>query len=368
MSSTRSSKRKAASVSSSDGSNEDPQPSSPSALIDAAVAEELANKRLREQTASFSEEFICSITHELMVDPVLAQDGNTYERSAILEWLETNNKSPLNPSQILDPDRLLSNRAVLLCIEKLVLSSTVNEGLCKEWRARKKKFDLEKAQQLFDEGKVLEAAKLGLPEAQGKMAGNYFLGEDGFEKDLDKCFEFAKQAAEERDERGQFLLGYAYINGEGAEKDFVAALKWFGLTAEQGSLASMYYIGYIYRAGGFGVPQDFDAAFTWFKKSADGGDEDAQYEVATMYYKGLGVTKDLTMARSWFKKSSDLGKDQAQGRLGMMMATGEGGGREFAQGLALVEAAAEKGDSDSTKLMQKHYASVEASWHESNWN
>jgi hypothetical protein len=68
-----------------------------------------------------------------MVDPVVAEDGNTYERSAIFEWLETKNESPLNPSQTLGPERLVSNRAVLSCIEKLTLSSTVDEDLRKDW-------------------------------------------------------------------------------------------------------------------------------------------------------------------------------------------------------------------------------------------
>jgi hypothetical protein len=50
----------------------------------------------------------------------------------------------------------------------------------KEWCARKKKSDLEKALQLFDDGRVLEAAKLGLPVAQGQMAKNNYAGQNGF--------------------------------------------------------------------------------------------------------------------------------------------------------------------------------------------
>lgn len=42
-----------------------------------------------EDTAIMSvpcSEFLCPITQELLVDPVVAQDGFTYERCAILEW------------------------------------------------------------------------------------------------------------------------------------------------------------------------------------------------------------------------------------------------------------------------------------------
>ena len=38
--------------------------------------------------------FLCAITHELMVDPVLATDGHTYEREAIETWLTKRLASP----------------------------------------------------------------------------------------------------------------------------------------------------------------------------------------------------------------------------------------------------------------------------------
>jgi hypothetical protein len=41
------------------------------------------------------EEFLCPITHEIMKDPVVTSDGNTYERQAIEQWLKRNNTSPL---------------------------------------------------------------------------------------------------------------------------------------------------------------------------------------------------------------------------------------------------------------------------------
>ena len=40
-------------------------------------------------------EFLCPISKELMKDPVIAFDGNTYERSEIEDYLKQNNKSPL---------------------------------------------------------------------------------------------------------------------------------------------------------------------------------------------------------------------------------------------------------------------------------
>jgi hypothetical protein len=40
------------------------------------------------------QEFVCPITHELMNTPVVAQDGFTYEKSAIEGWMDHRKASP----------------------------------------------------------------------------------------------------------------------------------------------------------------------------------------------------------------------------------------------------------------------------------
>jgi len=40
------------------------------------------------------QEFVCPITHELMEAPVVAQDGFTYEKSAIEDWMRHKKTSP----------------------------------------------------------------------------------------------------------------------------------------------------------------------------------------------------------------------------------------------------------------------------------
>ena len=53
-------------------------------------------------------EFLCPITQEILIDPVMAQDGNTYERKAIEMWFVKHSTSPLTnaplPSKSLLPN------------------------------------------------------------------------------------------------------------------------------------------------------------------------------------------------------------------------------------------------------------------------
>ena len=55
----------------------------------AAEAAETAaeNKRYRQVMNEMADELVCSITQELPVDPVMAEDGRVYERQAMEEWL-----------------------------------------------------------------------------------------------------------------------------------------------------------------------------------------------------------------------------------------------------------------------------------------
>mmetsp|Transcript_33476 Transcript_33476/g.66654 ORF Transcript_33476/g.66654 Transcript_33476/m.66654 type:complete len:129 (-) Transcript_33476:752-1138(-) len=56
---------------------------------------EVHNKRFKKDlTALVSKHFLCPITQFLMVDPVMAQDEHTYERSAIVTWLGKKTHEP----------------------------------------------------------------------------------------------------------------------------------------------------------------------------------------------------------------------------------------------------------------------------------
>jgi len=65
---------------------------------------ESSNKKLPES-------FYCPLTCELMKDPVVDPEGNTYDREAITEWLHKNSTSPISRNP-LKPEDLIPNRAL----------------------------------------------------------------------------------------------------------------------------------------------------------------------------------------------------------------------------------------------------------------
>jgi U-box domain len=59
----------------------------------------------------------CPITQEPMRDPVVAADGHTYERSAIVRWLQSSDKSPLTGS-VLPHKNLVPNYMLLSSLQE----------------------------------------------------------------------------------------------------------------------------------------------------------------------------------------------------------------------------------------------------------
>ena len=75
---------------------------------------------------SIPNSFICSITHEIMTDPVIDNEGNSYEKLAIINWLENHSTSPITRNY-LDKTHLKPNRALLDAIETYKnISSNIN--------------------------------------------------------------------------------------------------------------------------------------------------------------------------------------------------------------------------------------------------
>jgi len=55
--------------------------------------------------------FYCSITQEIMVNPVIDPEGNSYEREAIRKWIVSNGMSPITRSPLTE-DQLYENNAL----------------------------------------------------------------------------------------------------------------------------------------------------------------------------------------------------------------------------------------------------------------
>lgn len=80
-----------------------------------------ANITAKTNYDDIPEEYCCPITQDIMTDPVIAEDGHTYERKNITQWIEKNSTSPITRENI-SKDVLIVNRVLKGQIETFLES------------------------------------------------------------------------------------------------------------------------------------------------------------------------------------------------------------------------------------------------------
>jgi TPR repeat protein len=128
-----------------------------------------------------------------------------------------------------------------------------------------------------------------------------------------------KEQAQQGDADAQYELGLMYANNisfpyRAIPQDYVAAVKWYTLAAEQryaraqAALGSMYENSWPYKRA---IPQDYVEAVKWYTLAAEQGY--AQTTLGYMYVKGYGVEVNYSKADLLFKE--DMENEEARSLL-----------------------------------------------------
>jgi hypothetical protein len=81
-----------------------------STFVDLKIKKDIKKKYKKEAKFDY-EDIECPITHTILVDPVTAPDGRSYERKALQKWYDSGHRTcPMNPSKaLIDPSTLQTN-------------------------------------------------------------------------------------------------------------------------------------------------------------------------------------------------------------------------------------------------------------------
>ena len=200
-------------------------------------------------------ELCCPITQELPIDPVTAEDGRVYERSAIEEWLSTNEKSPHTNEPM--GKKLLPALQVKNMIAKMVESGALSGDKCAAWTLK-----LEQEKQVE---KMREKAEAGDAQAMTSLS-HWHLEGKYVKKDLVSSFQWAKRAADLDDARGMTMVASCYLHGEGTTKSERTGLMCFAQAAALGSEHACYVLAYGYHHGEYGLERSSALASHWAGK------------------------------------------------------------------------------------------------------
>ena len=246
-------------------------------------------------------EFLCPITRELPVDPVMAEDGRIYERSAIEKHIVTcqssaslhfnssngdqqgddvDNSTNASPSrQVTSPmsgrkmgPALYDAVQARNTIHFLISSRTISSELIESWKRNK------------DVHEATKGALVGDTSAMIDLASWYYHGCRGLSKDMAKAMEWYKKAANLGCTSAMVALSKHFLLVKGCQHyNQVSGIYYLTEAANKGDASAALMLGTSFLRGENGVSRDFMLAQKWLKY-AEGvsGDADAPSGVAML--------------------------------------------------------------------------------------
>ena len=221
-----------------------------------AANREFSNKRQKIAVNKAVAEFVCPITHSLPVDPVAAEDGQVYERSAIVQWMQEKEKSPMTNKPM--GTKLVSLTPVKSMIRTMVENGEVEGDIVDTWQ---KKLEDERIV-----AAVTRQAKAGNTFSMLAMGWKCTKGDNGVEKDLSKAFEWFMEAHKAGRNVATSIVGNWLLRGNGVKKNVETGIMYLTIAAMNGSKLACWNLGCTYINGNFGVSVDLDIGRFWFSK------------------------------------------------------------------------------------------------------
>lgn len=215
------------------------------------------------------------------------------------------------------------------------------------------------------------AAENGLPIAQRELGTHYLRGEI-VEQNTAEGLRWLQAAAEAGESGSMANLGYAYATGMGVEQNDATAAQWYAQASQHGLGRAMIALAALYETGR-GVEQNMDAALSLYLEALETGDRDtAAMQLGRLTAAGaldgkmaphravpwarFAATNGDTDAEAWLEKQAEDGIRPAVTALAMLYLDDPA---RNAEGLKLLEDAANAGDAQAQLVLGKRYMSGE---------
>jgi TPR repeat protein len=213
--------------------------------------------------SDFLEDFFCPISKLIMNDPVIINDGHSYEREYIIKWLKQSDFSPKTGEKIQYKNIIIPN---------YTLKSAINQF----------------KEKIYNQKLNKQISKLKIDVKNGNS-----------------------HAANK--------LGIMYRDGTGfVVKNYDKALEYFLIAEKLGNSDALVNIGNFYEF--FTNPIDYNKAIEYYTKAVElYNNSDALVNLGLLYFQS--IEKDINKAIDYFLKAEKLGNIDALTYLGIIHET-----------------------------------------------
>ena len=206
---------------------------------------EAESKRRKSAIDAIVKEYSCPLSLELPVEPVIAEDGRTYNRADIQKHIDNAHdpdefpdeyeklRSPVTNEKM--GPKLVPAVQVQNMIRSLVESGAIDKDDAKHW------------EEVDD---VRTKANNGDAKAMLELGDWYYNSEIGLVRDLELSFSWIKRSADRGYNPAKADAGIMLYKGEGTKRRCADGALLLGLATTKGSSRAAYYLAELHYQGG----------------------------------------------------------------------------------------------------------------------
>lgn len=161
---------------------------------------------------------------------------------------------------------------------------------------------------------------------------------------MPQVVQFYTRAAELGHTAAALALGACCYKGLGMPPSRAAAIKWFGIAAEQGDAEAQFRLAWCLMES---TPAQDELAVQWLKRAAGQGHAAACYDLAVCFLTARGTEENVPQAAHYLQLAAEQKHPAAMRRLAFCYRDGSGTPQDIARSLELFSAAAAAGDAEA---------------------
>lgn len=204
-------------------------------------------------------DFVCPITMSLPLEPVVAEDGYIYERSAISKWMQIRRCSPMTNLPI--GSRLVAMPSLKDRFRTLISTNVLTGSMTDCWREKLANEDMVQTR--------VKRAEAGDACAMHDVASWRWHGANGLAQDDVLAFLWFHRAYKLGNPSATRDLGKCYLIGTGVDVCPTTGIALISLAAVKGDVLAMFSLGEYFSEGKHDVPVNESLAYAWYTRVAE---------------------------------------------------------------------------------------------------
>lgn len=177
----------------------------------------------------------------------------------------------------------------------------------------------------------------------------------GVEKDYKQAFKYYLESANYGYGQAEYEVGRDYANGWGCEKDKKKAFEYYKRAEEHGYWDAINQVGWCLTNEGQGVELDYDLAYQYFMKGAKLNLASPTGNVGWCYEYGKGVEQDYGNAVKYYRMGIELKNGYSCRKLALLYLEGKGVMVDKTEAKRLLELGLEYGDERCQKVLDENF-------------